>query len=92
MSVHIQIISFISFFLYGTSFCLLNGLLHKKKIIFCLLIPLLTIFYMYFLYGINGGRIHVYFIAVFLLGILTSKVAVNFIKKRLTLLKIKKKK
>lgn len=92
MSVEIQLASFLAFFLFGSLLTIINFTLlqnHKKTIYPVSLI--LTVSFMYIVYKLNGGNIHIYFIAIFILGIITSKITVKYIKILLRRLKQKSK-
>lgn len=91
MSIEILLISFAYFFALGLAFGGIYALrIVKKDKTFLIIFPLLTLLFMYLLYNINRGRVHIYFIAFFLLGIFISKVFVNLIKNKLIKLKIKR--
>ena len=77
MSISIQIISFIYSFSYGCLFALISYYIRKRFIKRHLLIRFLadisfvflaSIIYMYGLYKINYGILHLYFILVYILG------------------------
>lgn len=91
MSIETQLLSFAYFFALGLTF---GGIYYlrivKKDKTFLIIFPLLTLLFMYLLYNINRGRVHIYFVAFFLLGIFISKVFVNLIKNKLIKLKIKR--
>lgn len=92
MSIDIQLISFAYFFLLGIVFGGIYALrIIKKDKTFIVIYPLLTVLFMFLLYNINRGRVHIYFITVFLIGIAISKVFVNSVKKRFIKLKTKRK-
>lgn len=93
MTIEIQLISFLAFFLYGAALSIFYELFLRKKPYFCYaFFPLATLSFMYILFFLNGGRVHIYFIAIYLLGIFLSKEGVKFFKKSLRLLKTKLKK
>ncbi len=93
MRIETQLVSFLSFFIFGFALSFINfTFLQKKRMLVYPLFAILTLIFMFALYHINGGRIHPYFIAMFLFGILVSKVTVKYLKKRLNLLKAKYKK
>ena len=77
MSANIQVISFIYSFTYGCLFSLFVYIIGRKYISRHLLVRLFidsflvfagSILYMYGLYKINFGILHLYFIFVFIIG------------------------
>lgn len=91
MKINIQLISFILFFMFGITLFLTYELLCKKKPYRSyLILPIMTILFLYVLYFKNGGIVHPYFIISLILGIIISKVAVKKAKLKLKLLKQKK--
>lgn len=93
MTIEVQLISFSAFFSYGIFLAVIYELVLKNRPAFTYIAFIVSSFiFMYILFLINGGRVHPYFIATFILGLLSSKVSVKFIKKRLHILKLKIKK
>lgn len=90
MNIETQLFSFLVFFIYGFLLFLADTLLSKKKwFVMYIVSALSSIVFIFLLYNINGGNIHPYFIIVFLIGIVISKISVKFIKKYLNILKCK---
>lgn len=89
MSLDKQIISIIAFFVFGIFLYLNYNYFTKKKIVKTYLSTIiLTCIFMFILYHLTNGFVHPYFIIVFILGILFSKICVKHIKIRV--LKLKK--
>lgn len=87
MSASIQVISFIYSFVFGIVFCFVSYLCRKFsnviiKVLSCLFIMILmSILYMYFLYKINYGVLHEYFILMVLFGYVICRVKIcKFVK------------
>lgn len=93
MNIETQLVSFATFFAFGCLLALVDEFFFTKKrlLIYPTFIALSLIF-MGIIYHINGGIIHEYFLIVFLIGILVSKIAVKYIKKHLYILKLKRNK
>lgn len=90
MKIETQLASFLAFFVFGLILGLLNGtVLKNSKTLFYICTIALTFFFMFALYNINGGKVHPYFLVIFIIGILLSKVAVKYCKKVLHQLKSK---
>ncbi len=80
MSIIIQLKSFAIFFSYGLVLYLINYLCNIKKNkawLVSIIFPSLTGIFMFFLYKQNNGIVHIYFIAIMILGIILSKVTVK---------------
>jgi len=89
MSLDKQIISIIAFFIFGNLIYFNYNYFTKKKIFKTYLSTIiLTFIFMSILYHLTNGQIHPYFIIVFILGILFSKLCVKHIE--IKLLKLKK--
>lgn len=91
MKIEIQIISLLYFFIYGLLIYPLRLLIKKNYMIYIINI-LLTLIFLYGLFIINDGIIHTYFIIMFIVGIIISKIYVNKIKNKIIILKNKKSK
>ena len=90
MNINTQITSFYAFFLYGLSLTLIYELFLKRKKYLCYLIfPLTTIIFTYFLFSINGGKIHPYFVLIFICGITFGKVLKKVLSKKTNIIKQK---
>lgn len=90
MSIDIQLISFLIFFLYGVLMTVVYLCILRTKKIWCYpTFVMMTIIFMIVLYNVNGGIIHPYFITFLIIGIMASKVFVKFIKKLFRKLKQK---
>ena len=87
MNLKIQIISFIFSFIYGIFLFILIFL--QRKILFCrnkrrkiftnsLFCIVISILYFIFIYFINNGVLHLYFLLLIIFGFL---VAYNYVKK-----------
>ena len=91
MNVHIQLVSFLTFFIFGFLLMLTYEIFLRKRSYLCyLFFPMLTIVFMSVLYHINDGKVHTYFVGTFILGIIISKICVKFLKTKFKLLKTKK--
>ena len=80
MTINTQLKSFLLFFVFGIILYIINHILHyiiKKSKLIYLVLPMFTIVFMIVLYNINSGKIHIYFIAIMILGILFSKISVK---------------
>lgn len=87
MTIDIQLISFIYFFVFGIIIEVIYEFITKKyKKISYIVNSILTIIFMYCLFHINNGKIHPYFIITYLLGILICKICVKLLKKYIHLL------
>ena len=91
MSAKIQLICLIYSFCFGVGFNLSNRLLYKlinrgnilvKLLILIIYNVLISILYMYVLYMINDGKLHVYFVLVFIFGYYINVKWCKFIKLR----------
>lgn len=91
MSIDLQLISFLYFSIFGLLIEIIYELILKRHKKLCYIVnAILTLVFMYFLYQLNNGKIHIYFIIIFLISILLSKICVKFTKKYLQLLAKKK--
>jgi len=89
MNLDKQIISIIAFFIFGNFLYFNYNYFTKKKVVkiyFSTII--LTFIFMAILYHLTNGLVHPYFVIVFILGILFSKLCVKRIE--IKLLKLKK--
>jgi len=90
MTIDIQLTSFLTFIILGIIFNIINEIYKKlnlNNVIYYSTYILLTLIFIYILYKINNGIIHIYFIFVFILGIFISKVSVKKVKKKIFKLK-----
>lgn len=90
MNIIIQIKSIIIFYIYGFALFICYKYLKSKipKILFIIILPVLTVLFMIYLYYQNNGRVHIYFVLMMLIGIFSSKVCVKVIKNILKRLNI----
>ncbi len=87
MSASIQVISFIYSFIFGIVFCFVtscfrgfNNVIIKLFTSFIVLV-IMSVLYMYFLYKINYGILHEYFVLMLLFGYLICRVKIcKFVK------------
>lgn len=90
MTVDIQIISLLAYFLYGFFLMFVYEFFLRRKPKLCY--PYFLIFtclFVFILYSLNGGRFHVYFVLTFILGIIISKKCVKYLKSAFKQLKSK---
>lgn len=93
MNIETQLVSFATFFAFGCLLALVDSFFfNKKKFLVYPTFIVLSLVFMGIVYYINGGIIHEYFLIVFILGILGSKIAVKYIKKFMYVLKRKRNK
>ncbi len=91
MSLDKQIVSIIAFFILGISVYLDYIFFTKGSVIKTYLnIIIITFLFILILYHLTNGIIHPYFIIIYLLGILSSKICVK--KLKFIILKLKNRK
>lgn len=83
MTIGIQIKSFVAFALFGIILSIFYSLFLKKKTYLCYLyFPALTMLFAYILFSLNGGKVHPYFIIVFLISIIIGRLITSIINKK----------
>lgn len=91
MNIEIQLKSFFAYFVFGMIIMFTYELFLRKKSFLCyVFFPLLSFLFIYFIYHINDGKFHIYFLITFALGLIISKICVKFLKMKFKLLKTKK--
>ena len=82
MSAGIQVISFIYSFIFGIVFCFITSICRRFSNVFIkvisslIIMVVMSVIYMYFLYKINYGILHEYFILMMLFGYLICRVKI----------------
>lgn len=90
MSIHTQLMSFTSFFIFGLAIIFIYKLvLIRRKILCYIIFPILTTIFTYILFHINGGKIHPYFIIVFFIGIILGNLTYKIFFQKIRNLKNK---
>ncbi len=90
MKIETQLWSFLAFFIFGFALTLTDTLFLMKHRKLCYpVFTSLTLIFMFIIYHINGGYVHIYFLMSFIVGIFTSKISVKYIDFLLHLLKAK---
>lgn len=93
MSIEIQIKEFIYFLMFGNLLYIIYYIIrkkHKSLIVLYFVYPPLTVLYiLMFIYKLNSGKIHLYFIIMMCGGMYMSKICVKLLKNYIQKLKKK---
>lgn len=93
MSIDVQLASFTAYLIFGLIVIYIYEIFLRKKPLYSYIVfPITTLIFTYVIYHINDGKLHIYFIGMFIIGIILGKISVKFIQKHLIKLKAKIKK